>query len=166
MTDTRLLGSGSIIAKADLPEVRRRHASERIVLATGCFDILHKGHVYFLREAAIQGDVLVVGVNSDKSVCALKGSERPIVREIDRCSVLAEFGCVDYVFTFDERDSASSITLLLPNVFVVGSASVAEYPDEIQAAQDAGAQLLVIQRSPSQSTTDIIDHIRSKGASV
>ncbi|MEL6312110.1 MAG: adenylyltransferase/cytidyltransferase family protein, partial [Pseudomonadota bacterium] len=72
MTDTKMFGSGKMVAKADLPEVLRRHASERIVLATGCFDIVHKGHVYFLREAAAQGDVLVVGVNSDKSVRALK----------------------------------------------------------------------------------------------
>ena len=164
MTDTKSLGSGEVVAKADLPELRRRHADKRIVLATGCFDIVHKGHVYFLREAARRGDVLVVGVNSDKSVRALKGHERPIVSEIDRCAVLAEFGCVDYVFTYDERDSASSIALLLPNVFVVGAASVAEYPDEIQAAQDANAQLLVMQRSPSRSTTDIIVHIRTKAA--
>lgn len=155
-----------VLRQGELANLRKRYASQQIVLATGCFDLIHKGHVYFLKEAATQGDLLVVGVNSDESVRGLKGPSRPIVAASDRCAVLAEFACVDYVFTYDEPCAGESIRMLRPNVFAVGADSVGHYPDEINAARAANARIYEISKTSSTSTTGIIDVIKSRGSLV
>jgi len=151
-----------IIHQADLSDLRDRHAGQQIVLASGCFDIIHKGHIYFLKAAATQGDILVVGVNSDRSVRGLKGPSRPIVVAADRCAVLAELACVDYVFTYDEPCAGASIRLLRPNVFAVGVDSIGHYPDEIEAARAVGSRVYEIAKTPSSSTSSIIKLIRGQ----
>lgn len=142
-------------------KLRSHYGARTIVLATGCFDLLHKGHVYFLKEAASQGDVLVVGVNTDHSVRELKGSGRPIITAADRSAVLAELRCVDHIFTFDGPCACEPIRLLRPDIFAVGTETPVRYPDEITAATEVNAKVHVVPRTSSTSTTGIIESIES-----
>lgn len=153
-----------IVQQSDLAALRERHRNARIVLATGCFDLVHRGHIYFLNQAATQGDLLVVGINSDESVRTLKGVSRPIISAPDRGAVLAEFACVDYVFTYDETCAGASIRVLRPDVFAVGRESVGHYPDEIDAARETGAGIFEIDKVDSTSTTRMINTIKDRAA--
>ena len=150
-----------IVTRDDLLRLRREKAGRTLVLATGCFDLVHKGHVFFLREAAQRGDILVVGINSDSSVRDIKGAGRPIVPVADRCAVLAEFGCVDYVFDYPERCAGASIDALRPDVFCVGEESFGKYPDELAAAERHCVRVERIAKAPSPSTTTMISRIRT-----
>lgn len=150
-----------VITQSELAELRARHPDRTIVLATGCFDLMHTGHLYFLEQAARHGDVLVVGVNDDESVRGLKGPTRPIFPEADRCAMLAAFRVVDFVFTYPESCAGVSIGELRPNVFVVGSESIGGYPDEMHAARDVNARIEPIAKTPAPSTTEVILGIRA-----
>ena len=105
---------------------RRRRAGERVVMTNGCFDLLHPGHVASLEYARRQGDCLVVGLNSDRSVEALKGAGRPIIDQQGRAELLASLGCVDYVVLFDEASVAGLVERVRPDVLV----KAAEYGRE------------------------------------
>ena len=94
--------------------------SKKIVFTNGCFDILHKGHVNYLAEAAGLGDILIIGVNSDQSVSRLKGPERPLTDESSRTEVLAALGCVDAVIVFDAPTPYALIEWIQPDVLVKG----------------------------------------------
>ncbi len=95
-------------------------AQKRIVFTNGCFDILHSGHVLYLEAAKAEGDILVVGVNSDASIKRLKGNNRPIVHQQDRMIVLAALEAVDYVVLFDEDTPLELIRMISPDVLVKG----------------------------------------------
>ena len=99
----------------ELPSLLR---GKKVVLANGCFDILHPGHICYLREARSLGDALVVGVNSDRSVRELKGSQRPIFTELERCLILSGLESVSYVTLFDEATPLALIQSVLPHVLV------------------------------------------------
>jgi D-beta-D-heptose 7-phosphate kinase/D-beta-D-heptose 1-phosphate adenosyltransferase len=151
-----------ILRETDLTKVRSYYNNKTIVLATGCFDLLHKGHVYFLKKAASQGDVLIVGLNADDSVRDLKGAGRPIITAADRCAVLAEFVCVDHVFTFVGTCVSDSMRILCPDVLAIGTESVERYPDEINTAHEVKARVHPIPKIDSTSTTGIIDSIEER----
>lgn len=150
----------NLIAASDLDVLRESLSGRSIVLATGCFDILHVGHVYFLKEARAQGDVLVVGINSDRAVKLIKGPKRPFVGQNDRATILAAFRDVDYVFIFDDTVADNSIARLKPDVFVIGEESMKAYPSESTAAEAIGARVYPISRSPAPSTTSIVTNIK------
>lgn len=95
-----------------------RESGKRLVLTNGCFDLLHAGHVYALEQAAQEGDVLWVGVNSDSSVRRLKGDKRPIYNESARLYMLNALQCVTGVFTFDGDNLAEEMDLIKPDVYV------------------------------------------------
>src|SRR5256714_12545975 len=99
---------------------RLRAAGKTLVFTNGVFDILHVGHVRYLSEARSLGDVLVVAVNSDRSVRELKGTGRPLMKENERAEILAALRAVDYVTTFDDTSPRSLIAQLLPDVLVKG----------------------------------------------
>jgi D-beta-D-heptose 7-phosphate kinase/D-beta-D-heptose 1-phosphate adenosyltransferase len=99
---------------------RLRRQGQKIVFTNGCFDILHVGHVTYLKKAKALGDVLVVGLNSDRSVRALKGKGRPVNRQLDRATVLAAMASVDYVAIFDEDTPLRLIEALKPDILVKG----------------------------------------------
>lgn len=101
-----------------LQQVRRN--GKTVVFTNGCFDLLHVGHVRYLAAARGQGDLLVVGVNSDRSVKTIKGGRRPIVPEAERAEVLAGLACVDFVTVFEETDPLRVIQALQPDVLVKG----------------------------------------------
>ena len=107
---------------SDLRETLKplRNAGQRIVFTNGCFDILHAGHVRYLTAARREGDLLVVGLNSDQSVKRIKGPQRPLVSEQQRAEVLAGLWCVDYIVIFDDPDPLRVIQTLQPGVLVKG----------------------------------------------
>jgi len=108
-----------------LPELGPRvaglkQAGRRIVFTNGCFDILHVGHVRYLKSARALGDILIVGLNSDASVKRIKGDKRPIVPERERAEVLSSLRFVDYVVLFDEPDPYNTIAAIKPDILVKG----------------------------------------------
>ncbi len=141
--------------------VRRtlRTEGKIVVFTNGCFDILHAGHVRYLTAAKAEGDVLIVGLNSDASMRKIKGDNRPIVAQEQRAEVLAGLACVDYITIFDEPDPYRLIKALMPNVLVKG----ADWPeDEIIGAdivKAAGGRVARIDVVPDISTSRIIETI-------
>lgn len=152
-----------VIAESQLIQAVKaaRARGETVVMTNGCFDILHAGHVAYLAEAAKLGDRLIVAVNSDSSVQALKGPGRPVNPEDRRMAVLAGLGAVDWVVPFTEETPQRLISEVLPSLLVKGG----DYkPEDIAGGQeviDAGGQVLVLNFEDGCSTTKIIEAIRS-----
>lgn len=132
----------------------------RIVFTNGCFDLLHPGHVQSLEQARALGDVLIVGLNSDKSVRELKGPGRPVLPELERAEVLAALECVDAVVIFDELTPRNVIAALLPDVLVKGG----DWPgDQIVGREEveaAGGRVVSVPVVPGYSTSAILNKIR------
>jgi len=137
-----------------------RSAGRRIVFTNGVFDLLHPGHLRYLRAARAHGDLLIVGLNSDASVRRNKGPERPIVPERERAEVLLALECVDAVSIFDEETPADIITRVQPDVLVKG----ADWPaDQIVGRDTVEARGGVVIREPVEtgySTSAIIERVR------
>lgn len=144
-----------IITAGDLASLRGRFPGQTIVLGTGCFDLLHAGHLFFLEEARKLGDVLVAGINSDRAVRTIKGPSRPILKQEERVALVAAFRCVDLAFIFDSTVADDSISSLKPDVFVIGEESVSLYPSELASARAVGARVHVVSRVEGTSTTSI-----------
>jgi D-beta-D-heptose 7-phosphate kinase/D-beta-D-heptose 1-phosphate adenosyltransferase len=136
-----------------------KKAGKAIVFTNGCFDLLHVGHVRYLEAAKTEGDILVVGVNSDQSVRLIKGPRRPVVPEGERGEILASLGCVDYVTIFDDPDPLAVIKLLKPDVLVKG----ADWPEDgivgNQVVKENGGQVVRIPLTEGASSTKIIERI-------
>lgn len=154
---------GKLLDKATL-KVRvasmKKHGM-KVVFTNGCFDILHEGHVSYLRQARALGDALVVGLNSDASVKRLKGEERPLNNEFSRAAVLTALGCVDYVCIFGEDTPYELIKEVIPDVLVKGGDWS---PDSIvgsDVVRSHGGEVLSLAFVPGHSTTGIIEKIRS-----
>lgn len=132
---------------------REQLSGQRIVLTSGCFDMLHTGHLLFLEEAALLGDHLVVGVNDDASVRSLKGPTRPVVAEVERVTLLRALRCVSSVFVFSGHVVDEWIRWIRPDVFVTNIESVRQYPTEQAAAVDIGADVHIVGRDPDGPST-------------
>ena len=136
-------------------ELKRQ--GKRVVFTNGCFDLLHPGHTRYLEEARKLGDALLVAVNSDRSVRALKGPGRPILPENERAEILAALECVDYVTIFDDLTPRSVIARMLPQVLVKG----ADWgPGEIVGREEveaAGGRVVSIHVVPGFSTSALIE---------
>ncbi len=136
-----------------------RKRGQRIVFTNGCFDLLHVGHVRYLKEARSLGDSLILGLNSDRSVREIKGPHRPLTAEDDRAEVLAALECVSYVVLFNEPDPFRLIEAIKPHILVKG----ADWPEEKIIGADLvrsyGGQVRRIQLVPSISTTKLIQRI-------
>lgn len=136
-----------------------RSAGRVLVFTNGCFDILHPGHVRYLAEARALGDRLVVAVNADATVSALKGDSRPLAPLAERMEILAALEVVDYVVAFDELTPEAIIESLVPNVLVKGGDWT---PDKIvgrEAVESAGGRVLSLPFAPGYSTTGLIRRI-------
>ena len=147
---------------AELEKIVRSHKAvgRKVVFTNGCFDILHPGHVTYLEAARSLGDCLIVGLNSDKSIKAIKGPERPINREEDRARLLAALGCVDHVVLFEEETPLQVITALLPDVLIKGGDWAI---DQIVGGKEVTAAGGVVANIPlvaDFSTTALIERIR------
>lgn len=132
-----------------------------VVFANGCFDLIHRGHIYLLREAKALGDLLVVAVNSDRSVKTIKGPSRPIVSETDRLELIAAMEMVNYVLLFDEPDPYNVISILRPNILVKGGDWSAEAVVGADLVRRTGGKIVVVPYLKGFSTTEIIAKIRS-----
>lgn len=140
---------------------RHRQTGRRIVMTNGCFDLLHPGHVSSLQEARRQGDCLVVGLNSDRSVRQLKGPDRPIIDEQGRAEMLAALACVDYVVLFDETSVEPLVERVLPDVIVKSSQYTSD--EEVVGASTVklhGGHVVRVPMKPHYSTTRLIEKSR------
>lgn len=133
---------------------------QQIVFTNGCFDILHRGHITYLSRAKALGDVLVVGLNSDKSIRQLKGPERPINRWEDRAQVLAALSCVDHVVGFDETRPDNLIRKVRPDVFVKGGDYSREMLPEAPLVEELGGTVQILPYVEDYSTTGLVEQIR------
>jgi len=140
-----------------------RAQRRRLVATNGCFDILHAGHVAYLEAARAQGDVLLVGLNRDASVRALKGPDRPVNPEQDRARVLAALACVDAVCLFGEERATHFLELAQPDVYVKGGdLTVDQIPlAERQAVAAGGGTILIMPLVPGRSTSAILGKLRT-----
>ncbi|MCE5281729.1 MAG: D-glycero-beta-D-manno-heptose 1-phosphate adenylyltransferase [Deltaproteobacteria bacterium] len=150
-----------VLSRADLKrEVERLRAEgKRIAFTNGCFDILHVGHCQYLREARKQGDLLILALNSDASVRAIKGPKRPLVPQQERAEIVASLEAVDYVTIFDESTPLELIELFRPDVLVKG----ADWKEEDVVGGDAvrswGGRVVLIPMTEGASTTNIVERI-------
>jgi len=135
---------------------------KRIVFTNGCFDILHVGHVRYLEQAKSLGDVLVVGINSDRSVRGLKGPRRPILPVEERGEILSGLGCTDYVTVFDEPTPFELVSLLQPDVLVKGGDWTPEQVVGREVVEGSGGRVVILPFVEGSSTTNIIDVILEK----
>jgi len=138
-----------------------RRQGRRIVFTNGCFDILHRGHVTYLSRAKALGDVLVVAVNSDESVRALKGPQRPVTPLEDRVQVLSALSCVDLVVPFADLTPERSIEVAKPDVVVKGGDYTIEMLPEATLVERLGGRVQILPYVDDRSTTGIIERIRA-----
>jgi len=135
---------------------RLRAAGRRIVLANGCFDLLHVGHIRYLAGARALGDVLFVGINSDAAVARLKGPGRPLMPAAERVEVLAALRCVDHVVVFDGDTADGLILALKPDVHAKGTDYTAESVPERATARVVGAATAITGDPKHHATRDLI----------
>lgn len=154
--------SGKVKSLDDLKRIadQARRDGKTVVLTNGCFDLLHRGHVHILREAKALGDILIVAINSDRSVKAIKGPSRPVLSESDRTELLAAMEMVDYVALFDEPDPYDLIAAVRPNVLVKGGDWGSDQIVGADIVKRNGGKVAVIPYLKGFSTTEIIERIR------
>jgi D-beta-D-heptose 7-phosphate kinase/D-beta-D-heptose 1-phosphate adenosyltransferase len=138
-----------------------RAAGRRVVFTNGVFDLLHPGHVRYLQAARGEGDALIVGLNSDRSVRAYKGPTRPITPEAERAEILAALACVDAVVIFDEETPDRIIRLLQPDVLVKGADWAADAIVGRDTVEARGGRVVRIPVEQGWSTSAIIERIKS-----
>src|SRR3984957_13889957 len=159
---------GKIVSHNELILIsdREKRNGRRVVFTNGCFDLIHPGHVRCLADARALGDVLVVAVNSDRSVRGNKGPERPLVPEHDRAEVIAALSSVDYVTIFNEPTPGELISLVVPAVLVKGADWATDQVVGREVVEAAGGRVVSIPLAPGYSTTNLVQRIRNAGASV
>jgi len=136
-----------------------RQNGKSVVFTNGCFDILHRGHVHLLRQAKAAGDLLIVALNSDRSVQEIKGDKRPVLPETDRIELIGAMEMVDYVIVFDEPDPYKLIAAIKPNVLAKGGDWSAEKIIGADVVEQAGGRVVVIPYLKGFSTSEIIERI-------
>ena len=139
-----------------------RKAGRKVVLANGCFDLLHAGHIRYLEGAKAQGDILVLAVNSDESVRQLKGDGRPIQSEAERTEILASLECVDYVLVFDDPTVDGLLKDLKPDVHAKGTDYTVETVPERETVRSYGGRVAIVGDPKDHSSRDLIRTIVSK----
>jgi rfaE bifunctional protein nucleotidyltransferase chain/domain len=141
----------------ELPEILK---GKKVVLANGCFDILHVGHVRYLEGARALGDALVVAINSDRSVRGLKGEGRPILNENERAALVSALRCVDHVVVFDEPDVNHVLDTLRPAIHAKGTDYTEGTVPEREKVLAYGGQVRITGDSKDHSTRDVIRKIQ------
>ena len=160
-------GGGKIVSRDRLLQLRERwrHEGRRVVWTNGCFDLLHVGHVRNLREARSLGDVLVVGVNSDRSVRHLKGLGRPLVPDHERAEILAALECVDHVVIFDDLTPEALLGCLKPDIHCKGGDYAPPNGKPVPEAaliESYGGRVAYLNLTPAISTTDLVRRVRQR----
>jgi rfaE bifunctional protein nucleotidyltransferase chain/domain len=154
---------GGLLERRDLLAVidEHRRRGHRVVFTNGCFDVLHRGHVTYLRQARALGDLLVVALNSDDSVARLKGPERPVNPLADRAGVVGAIECVDLVTAFGQDTPAELIELVRPEVYAKGGDYTPEMLPETPIVERLGGEVRVLDYLSDHSTTAIVTRIRA-----
>ncbi len=137
-----------------------RSAGKSVVLANGCFDLIHAGHVRYLEGAAREGDLLVVAVNSDRSVRQLKGPRRPLLPVEDRAEIVAAFACVDVVVIFDEPTVENVIRVLRPDVHAKGTDYTEDSVPERELVRSYGGRIAITGDAKTRSSSRLIEGLR------
>ncbi|MBS1809358.1 MAG: D-glycero-beta-D-manno-heptose 1-phosphate adenylyltransferase [Acidobacteria bacterium] len=152
---------GKIVSLAELQQNRERLRAEgkTVIFTNGCFDLLHPGHVRYLQQARDLGDALIVALNSDRAVQALKGDSRPILKEAERAEVMAALACVDYVMIFDDISPRETIAALLPDILVKGGDWGVDQIIGAEEVTAAGGQVLSLSFIEGVSTSEVITRI-------
>jgi rfaE bifunctional protein nucleotidyltransferase chain/domain len=138
----------------------KKEAGELIVFTNGCFDILHVGHIRYLKKAASLGDKLVLAVNSDSSVRKLKGQARPFVPEAERLEMLAALEMIDYLILFSEIDAKNLLEEIQPQIYVKGGDYRIEDLPEAETVYNYGGKIVLVTEIKGKSTTNVIKKIR------
>jgi rfaE bifunctional protein nucleotidyltransferase chain/domain len=157
-TSKKILGRDEL--KRALEPHRKR--GEKIVLANGCFDLLHAGHIRYLQGARAEGDILVVAVNSDSSTESLKGPGRPVLPERGRAALVAALSSVDFVVIFPEPNVESLLQDLRPNVHAKGTDYTPETVPERSASARLGIRVAIVGDPKTHSTRDLLANIRKR----
>jgi rfaE bifunctional protein nucleotidyltransferase chain/domain len=134
----------------------------KVVFANGCFDLLHAGHIRYLQSARNLGDLLILGINSDACVAALKGSGRPLQPEAERAEILASLDCVDYVLLFDAPTVDGILEELKPDIHAKGTDYTEESVPERETVRAYGGRVAIVGDPKNHSTKDLIHTILSK----
>ncbi|HEY2383861.1 MAG TPA: adenylyltransferase/cytidyltransferase family protein [Terriglobia bacterium] len=143
----------------DVSELPPLLKGRKVVLANGCFDILHVGHLRYLEGARALGDVLVVAINSDASIRLIKDSGRPILSQDERVSLVSALRCVDYVLLFDESDVSRILDVLKPAIHAKGTDYTEQTVPERAKVLENGGAVRIAGDAKNHSTRDIIDRI-------
>ncbi len=157
-----LPSESKIISQQDIQALRTEHKKngQRVVLANGCFDVLHAGHVRYLEAARKEGDVLVVGVNSDATVRDLKGAGRPILDEKARARLVAALRAVDYVIIFSETSVEVLLEELRPDVHAKGTDYTADTVPERATSNSLGIRVAIVGDPKEHSTRGLLESVR------
>ena len=141
-----------------------RRAGRTVVWTNGCFDIVHIGHIRNLEAAAGQGDVLVVGLNSDASVRRLKGPSRPVVPQDERAELIASLSCVDHVYVYDDDTAIPALTRLQPEIYCKGAEYApphGRFVPEAETVRAYGGELRYLPQIPGRSTTEMLRRLET-----
>jgi D-beta-D-heptose 7-phosphate kinase/D-beta-D-heptose 1-phosphate adenosyltransferase len=160
-TQKSVIGKLKNLGELEAIASEARRAGKTVVFTNGCFDLLHRGHVHILREAKGKGDILIVGINSDRSVRGIKGPARPILAETDRIELIAAMEMVDYVVSFDESDPRKLIEVIKPDVLAKGGDWGQDGVVGADIVERSGGKVAVIPYLKGFSTTEIIERIRN-----
>ena len=157
------------ILTADEARAIAQEMSERgrkLVFTNGCFDLLHVGHVRYLAAARALGDALLVAINGDESVRALKGEGRPLTRESDRAEVVAALASVDYVVVFPEVRATALLEMVRPAIYVKGGDYTAEslHSEERNALERMGTEIRIVPFEAGHSTSGLLEKIKLQGS--
>lgn len=151
---------GAVVSRTEIENALRPFRSKKIVFTNGCFDLLHVGHVRYLQQARALGDCLFIGINTDASVRALKGPQRPVQNENDRAEILSALSCVDFVCMFGESTPEELIKIVHPDFLVKGGDWKPETIAGGTFVQSYGGKVMSLQLVDGKSTTKIIEKSR------
>jgi len=157
-----------VIPRSDLASLgeRLRGEGRRVTFANGCFDLLHVGHVRYLQGAREQGEILVVGINSDRSVTALKGPGRPLLSAEARCELITALECVDYAVVVDELNAESVLRDLRPDVHCKGTDYSEETVPEREVMKALGGVVRIVGDTKNHSTRELLARMAKKTVTV
>lgn len=155
---------GQVVSRKEILNIVKnlKKQGKITVFTNGCFDILHIGHVRYLKESAKCGNVLIIGLNSDLSVKRLKGESRPINNESDRAELLSELGFVDYVVIFEQDSPIELLDEIKPNIYTKGADYTIETLPEAKIVMKNGGKVEFINLVEGKSTTNVIKKIENK----
>jgi rfaE bifunctional protein nucleotidyltransferase chain/domain len=144
-------------------KLRASGTVRRVVLANGCFDLVHVGHVRYLEDARAHGDYLIVALNTDDAVRSLKGAGRPLVPLAERAEIVAAFACVDAVTSFDELELSTTLRVLRPDVHAKGTDYTADTVPEAAIDRELGIEIAICGDAKEHSTRELAARLAQDG---